>query len=125
MYSLAYTEMGEGKIPCSPLPSTKKKVISIPFLPRINLRFCLYSSDVNECASNNGGCEQICTDNVGSFECSCRPGFTRNGRFCDDVDECATGTHDCEQTCINIEGSFTCSCGDGLVLSSDGRSCDG
>ena len=83
------------------------------------------SSDVNECASNGGGCEQICTDNVGSFECSCRPGFTRNGRFCDDVDECATGTHDCEQTCINIEESFTCSCGDGLVLSSDRRSCDG
>ena len=33
-------------------------------------------SDVNECDSSNGGCEQICTNSVGSFECSCDAGFT-------------------------------------------------
>ena len=33
-------------------------------------------SDVNECQTSNGGCEQICTNTVGSFECSCNPGFS-------------------------------------------------
>ena len=35
----------------------------------------VYSVDINECASSNGGCDQTCTDNVGSFQCSCLPGF--------------------------------------------------
>ena len=31
--------------------------------------------DVNECTMNNGGCEHICTNTLGSFECSCDSGF--------------------------------------------------
>ena len=34
----------------------------------------LYSSfdvDINECDTNNGGCTQVCTNNVGSYACSC------------------------------------------------------
>ena len=27
--------------------------------------------DLNECSINNGGCEQICVDTVGSFMCKC------------------------------------------------------
>ena len=30
---------------------------------------------VNECADNNGGCAQICTDTNEGFECSCNDGF--------------------------------------------------
>ena len=26
---------------------------------------------MNECATSNGGCEQMCTNTRGSFECSC------------------------------------------------------
>ena len=33
------------------------------------------SSDVNECSTNNGGCEHGCVNNVGSFQCTCRSGF--------------------------------------------------
>ena len=33
-------------------------------------------ADINECNINNGGCNHFCTDNDGSFLCSCRPGFT-------------------------------------------------
>ena len=35
-----------------------------------------YCIDVDECASSNGGCEQICINEVGSFQCFCEPGFT-------------------------------------------------
>jgi len=43
------------------------------------------SIDINECDDNNGGCEQICTNTDGSFQCDCRSGFTLNndGMTCD------------------------------------------
>ena len=28
-------------------------------------------TDINECATGNGGCEVYCTDTAGSFTCSC------------------------------------------------------
>ena len=41
--------------------------------------------DVDECQSENGGCEQNCTNTVGSFFCNCSDGFmSRNDSFqCD------------------------------------------
>ena len=32
--------------------------------------------DVNECLSDRGGCAQNCTNTMGSFECSCNPGYS-------------------------------------------------
>ena len=32
-------------------------------------------SDVNECNTANGGCNQICTNTIGSFLCSCNTGY--------------------------------------------------
>ena len=42
-------------------------------------------TDVDECATNNGGCAQTCTNTVGSFVCSCQSGYTlaSNGLTCD------------------------------------------
>ncbi|ELU10986.1 hypothetical protein CAPTEDRAFT_120580, partial [Capitella teleta] len=34
--------------------------------------------DTNECDTDNGGCEQTCTDSEGSFTCGCRTGFSRS-----------------------------------------------
>ncbi len=33
-------------------------------------------TDVDECAEDTDGCEQTCTNNNGSFLCSCNTGFT-------------------------------------------------
>ena len=41
--------------------------------------------DVNECALNNGGCSQECTNTVGGSICSCKPGYSLN----DDNRTCA------------------------------------
>ncbi|KAI4876796.1 hypothetical protein NFI96_009177, partial [Prochilodus magdalenae] len=30
---------------------------------------------VDECLDNNGGCQQICLNNIGSYECQCKEGF--------------------------------------------------
>ena len=35
-----------------------------------------FSTDVNEClTAHNGGCNQTCTNTLGSFECSCDTGY--------------------------------------------------
>ena len=41
--------------------------------------------DLNECLTNNGDCEHICTNNDGSYECSCNPGYEigNDGKSCD------------------------------------------
>jgi len=31
--------------------------------------------DIDECSDNNGGCNQICINTPGSFECLCHKGF--------------------------------------------------
>ena len=36
------------------------------------------ATDVNECEVANGGCEQICNNIYGSFECDCQPGYVLN-----------------------------------------------
>ena len=39
--------------------------------------------DIDECITNNGGCEQMCTNTIGGFNCSCTAGFNLiSGTFC-------------------------------------------
>ena len=109
-------------------------------------------SDVDECAANTDGCEHICINTIGSFECSCLPGYMLNSDnqtctgeplyadvhgkvsydnyvivyFFSDIDECEKDSGGCEHgLCSNINGSFECSCRDGYHLDHDGRSCNG
>jgi len=41
-------------------------------------------ADINECATNNGGCssDASCTNTEGSFTCACLPGYSGNGVTC-------------------------------------------
>ena len=56
-------------------------------------------TDADECTENTDGCEQMCTDTDGSFECSCRAGFRlgSNRMSCDG--ECAT------KGCLQVHAS--------------------
>ncbi|XP_055621202.1 tolloid-like protein 1 [Toxorhynchites rutilus septentrionalis] len=44
----------------------------------------VYSTDVDECAMNNGGCQHECKNTLGSYTCSCHNGYTLqdNGHDC-------------------------------------------
>ncbi|KAL9701969.1 hypothetical protein quinque_005410 [Culex quinquefasciatus] len=86
---------------------------------------------INECEHNNGGCEQICTNQQGSFECNCQYGLqidVLDGRSCIDVNECLlrNGHGPCQDTCINLWASYNCSCQGlpGTRLAVDGHSCE-
>ncbi len=62
----------------------------------------LFFVDVNECSTGNGGCEQICTNTVGSFSCSCNSGYTLAG----DGSSCEQDTLQCGGALTADSGSF-------------------
>jgi len=41
--------------------------------------------DIDECATDNGGCSSVasCTNTVGSFLCTCLPGYSGDGFTCE------------------------------------------
>ncbi len=84
-------------------------------------------TDINECAAAGGNdCDPhaTCANTPGSFSCTCKTGYSGNGKQCADVDECAAGGgNNCSAhaTCANTPGSFSCTCKAGY--SGDGKSC--
>lgn len=89
------------------------------------------SQDINECLSNNGGCQQICINRRGETNlCACKNGFKLNPldkKKCIDIDECREGRacscanpgagNTCGAKCTNNPfGGFHCSCGKGYHL---------
>ena len=104
--------------------------------------FLHYIIDINECDTDNGGCEQICINTVRLFNCSCQSGFRLvNNIFCSgnivqrylistlmsfiDIDECSEGISGCSQICSNTIGSYSCICQNGYQLGSDDHTCLG
>ena len=45
----------------------------------ITIMVCILYTDIDECASDNGGCEQNCHNNNGSYTCSCNTGYASSG----------------------------------------------
>ena len=108
----------------------------------------VFAIDINECASGNGGCAQTCTNNVGSYQCSCGTGYNLNSdnHGCDgmssiqglliiiaiasciiypDINECTLGTNNCNHICHNTIGSYYCSCNAGYHLLNHPHICVG
>ncbi|CEM01905.1 unnamed protein product [Vitrella brassicaformis CCMP3155] len=87
-------------------------------------------TDINECADpvTNGGCEHVCINTPGSFQCECLEGFVlaEDGLSCKDVNECvetrSTGEQPSDEAetlelkvdvcgggvCINTPGGYRC-----------------
>lgn len=82
-----------------------------------------YLKDINECLLNKFICgpHSECTNQYGSYSCSCQPGFIANNGesfHCEDFNECSSDcSNDCDPehaTCINLIGSFECICHQGF-----------
>ena len=65
-------------------------------------------SDIRECEVKNGGCDQVCTDFPGGYNCSCRSGFETDGPSCIGMpftlatDKCKICYGMSTDTCVNI-----------------------
>uniref|UniRef100_A0A8C9R680 Growth arrest-specific 6 n=1 Tax=Scleropages formosus TaxID=113540 RepID=A0A8C9R680_SCLFO len=81
--------------------------------------------DINECSNNNGGCEHLCNNTLGSYRCSCQQGYVLADRhLCRDVDECTDDPGVCGTAqCINLIGSYQCLCEEGYVYDNVSKSC--
>ncbi|CAH1238873.1 THBS4 [Branchiostoma lanceolatum] len=78
----------------------------------------LCQTDINECSSNNGGCDHNCVNTDGSYHCTCRSGYQLSGLgHCTDVNECSSNNGGCAQNCENTGGGYYCSCRNGYQLS--------
>lgn len=64
----------------------------------------IFFIDLNECATDNGGCEQICENIAGSFFCDCLEGYvvSPDGATCTDVNECTEDNGGCQQVRLKI-----------------------
>ena len=72
------------------------------------------------------GCDQICTNLLGGYNCSCYTGYyLKNKTHCIDSDECTSNTHNCSSmaSCTNTPGLFNCTCKSGLT--GNGTYCQG
>ena len=59
------------------IPTLLIALILVPFPTSDYQRVTLCcAADIDECAEKTSGCEQKCTDNDGSFTCSCNEGYT-------------------------------------------------
>ncbi|KAM9971551.1 hypothetical protein ACTFIW_011532 [Dictyostelium discoideum] len=87
-----------------------------------------YCEDIDECLDGkNGGCQQNCKNSIGSFECSCDPGYNLNGLSCDDINECETQDNKCFgefTSCQNTVGSYLCVCPSIDGFSNNGTYCE-
>lgn len=81
------------------------------------------SRDINECSTNNGGCEQECRNLNGGHVCACRQGYrvAQDVKKCIDVNECIVNPNICScadqsnnplcnVTCVNEPGTYNCAC---------------
>lgn len=51
----------------------------------ISVKLQFLCPDINECATNTADChsDANCTNVEGSFDCSCKTGYTGNGTYCE------------------------------------------
>ena len=103
------------------------------------------NADIDECATDNGGCDQDCHNTYGSYYCTCGSGWRLDpdGHTCNgephhlhslsvsllvtavDTDECAEDSSGCTQICNNTPGSYFCTCLIGYSLDNDNHTCNG
>ncbi|CAG0913992.1 unnamed protein product, partial [Notodromas monacha] len=61
----------------------------------------VYFMDKDECLTNNGGCQHVCTNTIGSYVCSCNNGFVLHP----DKHGCKEGG--CKHKVTRSEGNFS------------------
>uniref|UniRef100_A0ACB8G3D0 Signal peptide, CUB and EGF-like domain-containing protein 2 n=1 Tax=Sphaerodactylus townsendi TaxID=933632 RepID=A0ACB8G3D0_9SAUR len=82
--------------------------------------------DVDECSQGLDNChpDAICQNTPKLYKCTCKPGYSGEGKICEDIDECDNDFNGgCVHECFNIPGNYRCMCYDGFMLAQDGHNC--
>ncbi|XP_033008798.1 signal peptide, CUB and EGF-like domain-containing protein 2 isoform X2 [Lacerta agilis] len=82
--------------------------------------------DVDECTQGIDDChpDAICQNTPKLYKCTCKPGYSGDGKTCEDIDECDNDFNGgCVHECFNIPGNYRCMCYDGFMLAQDGHNC--
>uniref|UniRef100_A0A8C5DRK8 Matrilin-4-like n=1 Tax=Gouania willdenowi TaxID=441366 RepID=A0A8C5DRK8_GOUWI len=100
-------------------------VESFDLIHQFGLQFQDKLCGMDLCLEAEHGCEHICENSPGSYQCLCRPGFTLNQdqKTCTVIDYCSFGNHTCDHECESVLNGFHCSCKPGFRLLEDGKSC--
>ncbi|CAH3168558.1 unnamed protein product [Porites lobata] len=81
--------------------------------------------DIDECGASSPVCDinANCSNTRGSYICTCRAGYTGDGKTCQDIDECSASPPECDSNanCSNTRGSYICTCKEGY--DGDGKTC--
>nr|XP_034975358.1 signal peptide, CUB and EGF-like domain-containing protein 2 isoform X4 [Zootoca vivipara] len=81
---------------------------------------------VDECTQGIDDChpDAICQNTPKLYKCTCKPGYSGEGKTCEDIDECDNDFNGgCVHECFNIPGNYRCMCYDGFMLAQDGHNC--
>ncbi|XP_068736577.1 uncharacterized protein [Montipora capricornis] len=122
---LAATSCKEIKMSEGRSPNGKYWMSSIkPGIPV--LAFCdMKTEDVDECTAFSPVCHvnAVCNNNLGSYLCTCKPGYAGDGKICRDFNECSSSPSPCHVNakCQNTEGSYLCLCEAGYT--GNGKTC--
>lgn len=79
----------------------------------------------NECSLSNGGCDSNsqCKDTVGSFNCQCKTGFTKDAKNplkCIEINECDSNPCLNDAVCVDKLNGYECKCKAGFKGSTCG-----
>ncbi|CAH3184464.1 unnamed protein product [Porites lobata] len=90
------------------------------------LAYCnMETNDIDECGASSPVCDinANCSNTRGSYICTCRAGYTGDGKTCQDIDECSASSPVCDinANCSNTRGSYICTCRAGYT--GDGKTC--
>uniref|UniRef100_A0A8D0FZH2 Growth arrest specific 6 n=1 Tax=Strix occidentalis caurina TaxID=311401 RepID=A0A8D0FZH2_STROC len=123
-----------GNLPnqCSPDPCHKEGTIKCEDLKGDFYCQCKHGwqgktceKDIDECRVQNGGCNQLCLNQLGSYRCSCYSGYTlKDSKTCEDIDECTASADICgEAHCKNLISSYECLCDAGYKYDDMRKTC--
>ncbi|KAF4799911.1 Growth arrest-specific protein 6 [Turdus rufiventris] len=117
---------------CSPNPCHKEGTVKCEDLKGDFYCECKHGwqgkkceKDIDECRMQNGGCNQLCLNKLGSYRCSCYSGYAlKDSKICEDIDECTASADICgEAHCKNLISSYECLCDAGYKYDDLRKTC--